>query len=73
MDGSDASSVFTSSGSVDFREHNVWTPMLELLFNVQVGGSIEVFFEEIDLARLTLSCHFALDLPCDKADAHGSV
>ena len=32
MDGEDASAVFTSSGSVDFKEHNDWTPMLELLF-----------------------------------------
>ena len=51
MEGSDASSVSTSSDSVDFDEHNIWNPMLELLFHVQVGGIFEICVEEIDLAR----------------------
>ena len=40
---------------------------------MQVGGFFDVYFDEIDSARIALSCHFALDLLCDKADAHGSV
>ena len=41
--------------------------MMELLFHVQIGGIFEIFVEEIDLARVALSCHFAIDLLCDKA------
>ena len=67
MERSDASSVSTASSSVDFVAHNVWNPMMELLFHVQIGGIFELFVEEIDLARNELSCHFALDLLCDKA------
>ena len=66
MERSDASSVSTASDSVDFDEHNIWNPMLELLFHVQVGGTFEKYVEEIDLARIALSCHFALDSPYEK-------
>ena len=31
--------------------------MMELLFHVQIGGIFEIFVEEIDLARVALSCH----------------
>ena len=44
--------------------------MMELLFHVQIGGTFELFVDEIDLARISLSCHFALDLLCDKEGAH---
>ena len=70
MDGSDTSSIFTSSESVDFNEHNIWNPVLELLFHVQVGAFMEEYVDEVDLGRIALSCHFALDVPCDKAEAH---
>ena len=33
--------------------------MLELLFHVQVGGIFEIYVEELDLARIAVSCHFA--------------
>ena len=55
MEGSDASSVSTSSDSVDFDEHNIWNSILELLFHVQVGGIFEILVDEIDLARVALS------------------
>ena len=35
---------------------------MELLFHVQVGGIFVLFVDEIDLARIALSCHFVLDL-----------
>ena len=47
--------------------------MMELLFHVQIGGIFELFVEESDLARIALSCHFALDLLCDKAGSHDSA
>ena len=45
---------------------------MELLFRVQIGGIFELFVEEIGLARIVLSCHFALDVLCDKEGAHDS-
>ena len=43
---SDTSCASTTSSSVDFAEHNVWNPMMELLFHVQIGGIFELFVEE---------------------------
>ena len=48
-------------------------PLKELLFHVQIGGIFESFVDEIDLARIAISCHFALDLLCDKEGAHASA
>ena len=39
--------------------HNIWNPLLELLFHEQVSGVFEPFVDDIDLARIALSCHFA--------------
>ena len=36
----DASPVSTASGSVDFDAHNIWNPMMELLFHMQIGGKL---------------------------------
>ena len=63
-------SVSTVSSSVGFVALNVCNPMMELLFHVQIGGIFEPFVDETDLARVALSCHFALDLLCDKAVTH---
>ena len=73
MERSDASSVSTASDSVELVAHNFWNPMMELLFHVQSGGIFEIFVEEIDLARVAPSCHFALDFLCDKAGTHDSA
>ena len=73
MEMSDASSVSTASSSVDFTAHNVWNPMMELLFHVQIGGIFELIVEEVDLTRIALSCHFALDFLCDKAGTRDSA
>ena len=59
-------SVSTASSSVDIVEHDVWNLLMELLFHVQIGGIFKIFVDEIDLARIALSCHFALDLLCYK-------
>ena len=44
-----------------------------LLFHAQIGGIFEMFVDEIDLARLALSRHFALDVLCDKESVHDSA
>ena len=51
----------------------MWNPMMELLFHVQIGGIFEPFVDEIDLAKIELSCHFAVDVLCDKESAHDSA
>ena len=46
---------------------------MELLFHAQIGGIFEPIVDESDLASISLSCHFALDLLCDKEGAHDSA
>ena len=58
MDVSDASSTLTSSNSDEFDEHNIWNPMWGLLFYVHVVVSLKPLFDEEDLGRMALSCHF---------------
>ena len=73
MEQSDASSVSTASTPANLVEHNVWNPMMELLVHVQICGIFEIYIDEFDLARIALSCHFALEQLCDKADTHDSA
>ena len=60
----------TASSSDGIFARNIWNPITELLFHVQIGGIFVLFVDEIDLARIALSCHFALDLLCDKTGSH---
>ena len=39
----------------------MWNPLLDLLFLEQVSGIFASYLAEIDLAKIALSCHFALD------------
>ena len=55
-----SSSVSTVPSFEDVVTHNMWNPLLELLFHEQVSGVREPFVDEIDLARIAFSCHFAL-------------
>ena len=66
MDVSGTSSTLSSSESNEYHEHNIWNPMLELLFHTHIGISTEALFCEKDMGRIALSCHFALDVLCDK-------
>ena len=54
------------SSSDEIFAHNIWNPMIELPFHVQIGFIFELFVDEVDLARIACSCHFALDFLCDK-------
>ena len=61
------SSSASSEPSIDaYFEHNMWNPPLELLFHEQANGIFASYLVEIDLAKIALSCHFALDLLCYK-------
>ena len=48
----------------------MWKPLMELIFHEQFCGAFEPFVDEIDLAEIALSCHFALDLLCYKEGDH---
>ena len=51
---SSGSCVSTASSSDEIFAHNIWNPMMELLFRVQIGGIFELFVDEIDLVRIAL-------------------
>ena len=54
MDGSDTS----SSESNEYHEHNIWEPLLEHLCHTHIGVFMEAYFDEVDMGRILLSCHF---------------
>ena len=68
-----SSSVSTVPSFEDDFTHNMWNPMMELLFHEQISGAFEPFVDEIDSAKIALSCHFALDLLCYKEGAYDST
>ena len=57
----------------DYFEHNMWNPPLELLFLEQANGIVASYLVEIDVAKIALSCRFALDLLCYKEAAFDST
>ena len=61
-----SSSASTVPSINDYFEHNMWNPLLELLFFEQATGIFASYLVEIDLAKIALSCHFVLDLLCYK-------
>ena len=44
--------------------------MLNLVCHEYVGAVTESYLDEAVMERSALSCHFALDLICDKAEIH---
>ena len=68
-----SSSASTVPSIDDYFEHNMWNPLLELLFLEQVNGTFVSYLVEIDLAKIALSCHFALDLLCYKEEVLASA
>ena len=70
---STTSSVSTAWSSGESFAHNMWNPLLELLFHGQISSVLLLFVDEIDLAKIALSCHFALDVLCHKEGAHSSA
>ena len=56
----------------DYFEHNMWNPLLELLFLEQANGIFASYLVEIDLAKIALSCHSALELLCYKEEVLAS-
>ena len=50
--------------------HNMWNPLMKLLFHDQISGAFEPFVDEIDLFKIALSCHFTFDVHCHKEGVH---
>ena len=46
----------------ELAEHNMWHPMLEPLCHADIGILMEALADEMVLAMIALSCHFALDI-----------
>ena len=65
----------TSDGSSidDYSEHNMWNPILELLFLKHVNGIVDPYLVDLDLAKIAFSCHFALDVLCYKEEVFVST
>ena len=59
-----SSSASTASRVDDYSEHNMWNPLLDLLFLKHVNGIVDSYLVDLDQAKVACSCHFALDLLC---------
>ena len=57
------------SGS-DEDEHKVWSRVLGLCFHCYVRQRFPNCLSDIELGRLALMCHFALDILCDDNWTH---
>ena len=68
-----SSSVSVVPSFDDSFEHNMWNPLLELLFHEQVRSVFEPFVDKIDLVEIAPSCHFSIDLLCYKEGAYDSA
>ena len=68
-----SSSVSTVPSFEDVFSHNMWNCLLELSFHEQVSGIFVPFVNEIDSAKIALSCHFALAVLCYKEVAYDST
>ena len=62
-----------TSDSDDPAEHNMWNPMLELFCHAEIGILMVALADEMVLAITALSCHFALDILCDKSETRKCV
>ena len=70
---STTSSVSTAWSFGEYFAHNMWILLLKLLFHEKTSGAFVLYVEEIELAKIALSCHFALDLLCYKEGDHDSA
>ena len=67
---SPTSCVSITSSSGESFAHNMWNPLMEVWFHEQISGVFEPFVDEIDVAKIALSCHFAPDSLCHEEGDH---
>ena len=63
-----SASTNRTSGSGDPAEHDMWNLILELFCHAEIGNLMEAFADEMVLATIALSCHFALDVPWEQSE-----
>ena len=68
-----SSSASTASIIDDYSEHNMWNPLLELLFLEHVNGVVDSYLVDLDLAKIAFFCHLALDLLCYREEVFVST
>ena len=68
-----SSSVSTLPSFEDDFLPNMWNPLLDLLSLGQTSSVFVLYVEEVELGKIALSCHFALDLLCYKEGAYDSA
>ena len=69
MNGFVTSSTFSSEENFEYHEHNIWNPLLESLCHSEVCVVMEALLDEVDMGSIALSCHFSLDVLCDKTSS----
>ena len=65
--------VFRSDHGRQLRAQNVESFLLELLFTERATGIFASYLMELDMAMISLSCHFALDILSCKEGMCGSA
>ena len=55
-----SSSASTTSSNDDNSEHNMWNPLLELLFHEHVNGIVDYYLVDLDLVKIA---HSLVTLP----------
>ena len=55
-----------SSSSSEEQNHNEWSPLLELFFHWRIGRYLEAMVDDVSTASVAFTCHFALDVLCEK-------
>ena len=69
-EGSATSSTFSSEESLEYHEHNVWNSLLDVLCHFEVGVVLGALLDGVVVERIVaLTCHFSLDLLCDKTSS----
>ena len=61
-----STSTFSSEESFEYFEHNVWNSMLCALCHFEIGKIMETLLEDASLGRCALTCHFSLDVLCER-------
>ena len=61
-----SSFVSTEHSFDDIFSQNMWNSFLDLFFLEQTSGVFVLYVEEIELAKVALSCHVALDFSATK-------
>ena len=63
--------VHEETADAEDEAPNIWNSFLELVAHCRSGVLSELFLEDVELAKISLCCHFSLDLLCEGAQGDG--